>query len=81
MIVGTSYTVTASNSGGSVSAGVNLTVNDELPSGLSYTTPNVYTKGTAIAALNPTVSGGSVTGYTITPSLPTGLVIGARVFN
>ncbi|MEN9390755.1 MAG: hypothetical protein RL017_52, partial [Pseudomonadota bacterium] len=45
------------------------------PSGLSYTTPNVYIKGTSITALNPTVSGGAVTGYTITPSLPSGLVI------
>jgi gliding motility-associated-like protein len=71
----TTYTVTATNSGGSVSAGVNLTVNDVAPSGLSYTTPNVYIKGSAITALNPTVSGGAVTGYTITPSLPTGLVI------
>ena len=71
----TTYTVTATNSGGSVSAGVNLTVNDVAPNGLSYTTPNVYIKGSAITALNPTVSGGAVTGYTITPSLPTGLVI------
>ncbi|MFM1929323.1 MAG: hypothetical protein RL387_651 [Bacteroidota bacterium] len=74
----TNYTVTASNSGGSVTAVVNITVNEPLPSapsGLSYTTPNVYVKGTAITALNPTVSGGSVTGYTISPNLPSGLVI------
>jgi gliding motility-associated-like protein len=71
----TNYTVTATNSGGSVSALVNLSVNEPAPSGLSYTTPNVYIKGTAITALNPTISGGAVTGYTITPSLPSGLVI------
>ena len=73
----TNYTVTASNTGGSVTTVVNITVNDLAPSALSYTTPNEYTKGTAITALTPTVSGGTVTGYTIAPSLPTGLVINA----
>jgi gliding motility-associated-like protein/uncharacterized repeat protein (TIGR01451 family) len=71
------YTVTASNTGGSVTAVVNIKVIDVIPSGLSYTTPNVYTKGLLITALTPTVSGGAVTGYTINPSLPTGLVIDA----
>ena len=60
-----------------MTAVVNITVNDIAPIGLSYTTPNVYIKGTAITALNPTVSGGAVTGYSITPSLPSGLQINA----
>ncbi len=67
------YTVTANNSGGSTSFDVVITVNDIAPSGLSYTSPNVFTKGTTITDLNPTVSGGSVTSYSIAPSLPTGL--------
>ncbi len=46
------------------------------PSGLSYTSPNVYTTGVTITNLNPTVTG-TVTNYTISPSLPAGLVINA----
>jgi len=59
------YTVTATNTGGSTTFGVVIRVNDVAPNGLSYNTPNVFTKGTAITALNPTVSGGSVTSYSI----------------
>ncbi|NUY80130.1 putative Ig domain-containing protein [Flavobacterium sp. MAH-1] len=66
------YTVTASNSGGSTSFDISITVNDIAPSALSYNTPNVFTVGTAISALNPTVTG-NVTSYAISPSLPTGL--------
>ncbi|WP_166426964.1 CotH kinase family protein, partial [Flavobacterium psychrotolerans] len=42
------YTVTANNSGGSVSFGVVITVNDVAPNSLSYNSPNVFTKNTAI---------------------------------
>jgi hypothetical protein len=66
------YTVTATNSGGSTSFDVVITVNDIAPSVLSYNSPNVFTKGTAIASLLPTVSG-TVISYSITPSLPFGL--------
>jgi len=52
-----------------------ITVNDITPSSLSYTTPNTYTKGTAITSLSPTVSGGAVVSYAISPSLPAGLTI------
>ncbi|TDQ06308.1 putative Ig domain-containing protein, partial [Pedobacter metabolipauper] len=69
----TDYTVTATNSGGSTTFAVNITVNDVTPSALSYTTPNVFTRGTAITSLSPTVSGGAVTSYSISPALPTGL--------
>jgi len=73
----TNYTVTAVNSGGSVSFALSLTVNDIPPAGLSYITPNVFNKGTAIAALSPIVSGGSVTNYSVSPALPAGLSIDA----
>ncbi|PZX64712.1 putative Ig domain-containing protein, partial [Hydrotalea sandarakina] len=69
----TNYTITATNSGGSTTAIVNITVNDVAPSGLSYTTPNVYTVGTAITPLTPSVSGGAVTSYSISGTLPAGL--------
>ena len=77
----TTYTVTGTNASGTITATVVITVNDIVPSGpatpagLSYTTPNVYTTGTAITALNPTSTGGPITQYTIGPSLPAGLTI------
>jgi DNA-binding beta-propeller fold protein YncE len=44
------------------------------PSALSYTTGTaVYTKGTPIAANNPTSAGGAVTAYSVSPALPAGL--------
>ncbi len=68
------YTVTASNTGGSTTVGLTLTVNDVPPSALKYSTnPAVYTKGTAITPNTPTSSGGPVTGYTVLPALPAGL--------
>ncbi|MES2240985.1 MAG: Ig-like domain-containing protein, partial [Bacteroidota bacterium] len=71
--VASNYVVTATNTGGSINATVSIAVKDIAPSALSYTTPNVFTKGTAITALNPTVSGGAVVSYSVSPSLPTGL--------
>jgi hypothetical protein len=68
----TSYTVTAMNSGGSVSFTLSITVNDVAPSGLSYPSPNVFTVGTAISDLTPTVLG-AVLSYSISPNLPDGL--------
>ena len=68
------YTVTATNSGGSTTASVTITVNDAAPSSLAYgTSPAVYTKGTAIASNTPSNSGGTVVSYGVSPSLPAGL--------
>ena len=53
-----------------------LTVGDVAPTGLSYPGPNVYPVLSAIVALTPTVSG-TVTGYSISPALPTGLSLNA----
>ena len=69
------YLVTATNFVGNTSFLVNITVNDIPPSVLSYTGPNVYTKGTAIANLNATVSGGAVISYSVNPALPNGLTL------
>jgi len=69
----TTYTVTATNSGGSTTFDVVITVNDGAPSSLSYNSPNVLTKNITSINLNPTVSGGNVIGYSITPALPSGL--------
>jgi gliding motility-associated-like protein len=70
------YTVTATINGSNYTAIVNIAVKDVAPTGLSYPSPNVYPVLSAIPALTPTVSG-TVTGYSISPALPTGLSINA----
>ena len=50
-----------------------ITVNDSAPTLLSYNSPNVFTKDVAISPLSPSVSGGAVVSYSITPTLPLGL--------
>ena len=46
------------------------------PSNLSYSQPTPsYTLGTAISPNNPSSSGGSVSSYSINPSLPAGLIL------
>ena len=49
------YIITATNSGGSSSTNVVITVNESGPTTLSYSSPNTYTVGTAITQLNPTI--------------------------
>lgn len=73
------YTVTGSNGAGSVQAVVNIKVDASLqaPSGLSYSTPVTYTTGTAITANVPSVSGGAVTTWSVSPALPSGLTLNA----
>ena len=69
-----SYTVTASNSAGSTTATLSITVEDAAPAGLAYTTGTaVYTVGTPIPANSPTSTGGAVTSYSVNPALPAGL--------
>lgn len=70
------YTVTATNSEGSVSVDLAITVKDLPITNLAYpVNPAVYTKGVAIPANTPTHGGGQVTTYTVSPPLPTGLVL------
>ena len=70
------YTVTASNTGGSTTADVTIVVNDVVPSSLTYS-PNSFTltKGTAMTTVTPTASGGPITGWSVSPSLPAGLAL------
>src|SRR6185295_17655817 len=44
------------------------------PSALSYPAPPALTRGTAMAALTPTVTG-TVTSYSVSPALPAGLTL------
>ena len=72
------YTITATNSGGSASFGLPITVEDVSPQSLTYLlNPAVYTKGSAITANTVSHSGGVITGYSISPALPSGLSFNA----
>ncbi|HOZ75884.1 MAG TPA: putative Ig domain-containing protein, partial [Flavobacterium sp.] len=55
--------------------GIQIQVNDIAPSGLSYTNPNIFTKNQTISSLIPSIVGGAVLSFTITPDLPDGLGI------
>ena len=68
------YTVNATNTGGSTTADVTIVVNDVAPTGLTYS-PNSFTltKGTAMTTVTPTSSDGTPTSYSVSPSLPAGL--------
>ena len=70
---GTAYTVTASNSAGSTTASVTISVALAAPSNLVYPQKTIAaTVGTAITTDTPTVSG-SVSSFSISPALPAGL--------
>jgi len=71
-----SYVVTATNAAGHTMASLTITVNDQPPSTLSYSTnPAIYTKGVQIAPDNPTNTGGTAISYSVTPALPPGLTL------
>ncbi len=73
----TTYTVTATNSGGSAAFGVSITVNDTAPS-ISYGVGLLPTTvGVAVQTLTPTNTGGAVVAWTVSPALPPGLTLGA----
>ena len=68
------YTVTASNSGGSTTATLSITIVIQAPSGLTYSTnPAVYNVGTPIT---PNTPGGILpaASFSVSPPLPAGLV-------
>ena len=70
------WTVLVSSSGGTDTAILLIDVTapgPNPPSGLSYSSPPVYTQGTAINNLSPSSSGGGVMRYVATPKLPNGL--------
>lgn len=73
----TDFTVTATNQAGSAIGTVNIEVIDGAPAGLAYSTPVNYTVGVTITPNTPTSTGGTITGYTVFPALPTGLTLNA----
>jgi len=69
----TTYTITATNAGGSESTTLTLTVTPHAPV-ISYSpSTNIFTVGTTIASWTPTNIGGVDTIYVVGPSLPAGL--------
>jgi hypothetical protein len=69
------YTITATNSAGSTTAGLVILVVLYAPSNLSYSEPDINdTVGTAIQPDTPTVTG-MVGGFSIQPALPAGLAL------
>ena len=71
----TNYIVTASNSSGSTTANLTITINVAPPSSLTYTpTAFTFTQGLTITPITPTYSG-TVTSCSASPPLPTGLSI------
>ena len=68
------YTVTASNAGGSGTCTITIKVVNPNPPVISYTpSSNTYTTGVAISTWTPANSGGTATGWSVSPSLPAGL--------
>jgi len=67
------YTITASNSSGSTSFALTLTVfTVPAPSGLSYPSPQSLPFNSVMTPVRPTVTG-TVTSYSVTPALPSGV--------
>lgn len=70
----TAYVITASNVTGSSQFTWTFAVNPPAPTSLSYASPITVMVGDPITPLVPVVSG-TVTSYTVTPALPSGLAI------
>ena len=70
----TTYTITGTNTGGSATTTIDITVNDIIPSLVSYS-PNSFTetRDSSMTAVTPTYQGGTVTSWSIDPALPTGI--------
>jgi len=72
-VVQANYVVTASNSAGSTTATVQITVNPKPPSNLVYSQASIVAMvGVAITTDTPTVTG-TVHSYSVSPALPAGL--------
>ena len=67
------FTVRATNAGGSATANLSVTVNDLAPAFDYSSTSLLFGKDVAIASLTPTSTGGAITGWTVAPTLPAGL--------
>jgi hypothetical protein len=71
----TNYTISATNTGGTSTATISISVNDTIPA-LTYSgSPFSFSKSNAISAQTPTNSGGTTVSCSANPTLPAGLSI------
>ncbi|HET8734540.1 MAG TPA: putative Ig domain-containing protein [Anaeromyxobacteraceae bacterium] len=71
---GSTHVVTARNGSGSTTATIAFSVVDVAPSGLAYPAPDAdYRVGKVVPPNVPTVSGGAIVSWTVSPPLPAGL--------
>jgi hypothetical protein len=74
-VTASNFTITGSNLYGTTNTSITITVNNIPPTSLAYGVTNVVlTKDIAMASLTPTVIG-TVTNYSVSPALPTGITI------
>ncbi|RZT36612.1 kelch repeat-containing protein [Cupriavidus agavae] len=74
--VATPYTVTGSNAAGSVTTTLTLSVQRPVlpPASLTYPAPTLsLTRGVAMTAVLPSLTGGAADTYSVSPALPAGL--------
>jgi hypothetical protein len=69
----TNYTITATSCAGTSSRVINISVVEQAPINLAYSTPNNFVKDVQIVSLIPSAQGSAVSTYSISPSLPAGL--------
>lgn len=67
----TGFTVTATSSSSTATTGIQIEV-VSIPSALNYGGPYIFTVGSGITTITPTVTG-TVSSYSISPDLPSGL--------
>lgn len=74
---GVVYTISATNSGGTSTVSMTLTVNDTVPT-ISYSGTYSYQAGTPVSpSIIPTLGGGTPTNCVATPALPSGFTLNA----
>ena len=69
----TSYTVTASNLGGSTTTTFSLLIRVDAPTNIQYAIASSILRNTALATVTPTYDGSPATSFSISPTLPIGL--------
>ena len=75
----TNFTVTATNSGGTASTQLSLSVLDIAPRNLTYSlNPAVYARNKPITPNIPNFSGGIATSFTVSPAFPSGMTFDAK---
>ena len=67
--------VSCGGGGGRIPGGMNPQQAIPAPSGLSYPTPQVLAINHSVTPINPTITAGSVTSYSVSPALPVGLTL------